>query len=192
MIHEGVIVTCGEDGAPHITPLGFERTDAVVVLRPFVPSATLANLRQLPRAVMNLTDDVRVTAGCLTGRRDWPLAPAVAIPGWRLADVLTHLELEVEDVEEDARRPVFRCRIVHEQAHRPWTGFNRARAAVIEAAILVSRLDFIGAAKLEAEMTYLHIAVRKTGGAAEHCAWNWLLDAVAAHSRQFFDVDTLR
>jgi len=84
-------------------------------------------------------------------------------------------------VEEDAARPRFRCRIVHEEIHAPFQGFNRAQAAVIEAAVLVSRLHMLPAAKVDTEMSYLQIAIDKTAGPEEHEAWGWLTDAIARH-----------
>lgn len=191
MIHEGVITTLNADGSAHVTPMGFVRDGAHVEIAPFVPSTTLDNLRRHPQAVMNLTDDVRVVAGALTGRRDWPVAATRAVTGWRLADTLAHLELEVREHDPDAVRPVFRLAVLHEQHHRAFRGFNRAQAAVVEAAILVSRLDFIDPAKLAAEITYLHIAVTKTAGENERHAWHWLLDAIAAHPRHAMTLDTL-
>ena len=92
----------------------------------------------------------------------------------------------------DPERPSFRCEIVSEINQRAFCGFNRAQAAVIEAAILVSRLEFIASTKLEAELRYLSIAVSKTAGTHEWTAWHWLLDAIAAHPRHRFDVDDLR
>ncbi len=192
LIREGVMTSLNADGSAHITPLGFRRNGAHIVVRPFVPSATLDNLLRHPQAVMNLTDDVRVTAGCLTGRRQWPVAAASAVRGWRLEDALVHLELELDEHLPDRERPTFRCRIVHEAVHRPYAGFNRAQAAVLEAAILVSRLDFIASAKLEAELAYLHIAISKTAGVRELTAWHWLLEAVAAHPRHSIDAGLLR
>ena len=191
MIHEGVIITRDPERAPHITPLGFERTGATVVLRPFIPSRTLDNLKTCPCAVMNFTEDVRVTAGCLTGRRDWPVIE-LGQDRWRLVDCVTHLELEVMTYHAHDERPRFECRVLAEVSHRPWTGPNRAQAAVLEASILVSRLDFIDPGKLAEEMRYLHIAVSKTAGERELSAWHWLLDAIAEHPRHDFDPEPLR
>ncbi len=190
MIYEGVITTIKADGAAHITPMGFRRSDDTVLVSPFVPSTTLENLRRDGRAVMNLTDDVRVTAGCLTGRRDWPLVRASNIEGWRLRDSLAHLELEVTSCDENLERPRFGCRIVFEARHAPFAGFNRAQAAVLEAAILYSRLDWLAPDKLEREMRYLRIAVDKTAGPRERIAWDWLVTAMTAHPRHGLNLET--
>jgi hypothetical protein len=68
--------------------------------------------------------------------------------------------------------------------HAPFLGFNRAQAAVIEGAVLVSRLHMLAPEKIEGEMRYLQIAIDKTAGPAEHEAWQWLSDAVARHRTQ--------
>lgn len=180
MIIESIITTLSADGRPHIAPMGVIWRDERPILAPFLPSATLDNLRRTGTAAINHTDDVRVFAGCLTGRRDWPVRPATRITGHVLSDALAHQELEVERIEEDSLRPRFFCRIVHEAAPGRFRGFNRAQAAVIEGAILVSRLHMLPRAKIESEMAYLQIAVEKTAGEREREAWSWLTEAIAA------------
>ncbi|MBV8651086.1 MAG: DUF447 family protein, partial [Alphaproteobacteria bacterium] len=130
MIRESIITTLSAAGALHIAPMGVIWREAAPVLAPFHPSRTLDNLREHPFAVINHTDDVRVFAGCLTGRRDWPVGPAATISGAVLVGALSHQELVVESVDEDPVRPRFRCRVVHEALHAPFRGFNRAQAAV--------------------------------------------------------------
>jgi uncharacterized protein len=183
VIVESIITTSSADGAVHIAPMGVIWRDGAPVLAPFRPSATLDNLRQTGVAVISHTDDVRVFAGCLTGRRQWPLTRADEVAGWRLADALSHQEAVVDSVEEDELRPRFVCRVLREAAHRPFRGFNRAQAAVIEAAILVSRLERLPGEKIEREMAYLEIAVGKTAGPREREAWGWLAERVAAFRR---------
>jgi uncharacterized protein len=68
---------------------------------------------------------------------------------------------------------------VHAASHRPWSGFNRAQAAVLECAVLVSRLKMLSADKVEAELKYLEIAIAKTAGAREEEAWGWLMERIA-------------
>jgi hypothetical protein len=183
MIHEAVITTRRTDGAAHITPLGYREADGLILLAPFVPSQTLENLRRHPEAVLNFTTDVRVMAGALTGRRDWPVVPAsrVAVP--RLAGSLAHLELRVLRLEDDPQRPRFWCEPVHRATHAPFCGFNRAQSAVLELAILVSRLDWLPPEEVREAMTGLARAIEKTAGPAEREAWGWLAKAVAAHPR---------
>ncbi len=174
MIREIIITSRNPDGTTHIAPMGVRQDGALYVVAPFRPSRTLENLLRERHAVVNFTDDVRVFAGCLTGRYDWPLCPATRIPVLRLQESLSHAELEVQTFEDDAQRPRFLCAVVHEETHAPFTGFNRAQAAVLEAAILVSRLHMLPAEKIQRELEYLRIAVEKTAGEREQLAWSWL------------------
>jgi len=148
---------------------------------PFKPSSTLANISASGHAVLNVVTDTRVFAGSVTGRRSWPVLPAERIPGVRLACALNHVELALAELQDDPQRPVLRMARVHEANHAPYIGFNLAQAAVIEGAILVSRLHMLPADKVDAEMNYLQIAIDKTAGPEEHEAWGWLTEAVARH-----------
>jgi hypothetical protein len=65
--------------------------------------------------------------------------------------------------------------------HAPFRGFNRAQAAVVEAAILVSRLHMLPADKIDREIEYLKIAIDKTAGPREREAWEWLMERVSVH-----------
>ncbi len=174
MIRESIITTLSAAGEPHIVPMGVIWREGVPILAPFHPSRTLENLREHPFAVINHTDDVRVFAGGVTGRRVWPVRPAQAIKGVVLESALSHQEIEVASVEEDPARPRFRCRVVHEASHAAFRGFNRAQAAVSEGAILISRLELLPLEKIDREMAYLAVAVEKTAGPTEREAWGWL------------------
>jgi hypothetical protein len=67
------------------------------------------------------------------------------------------------------------------EQHAPFPGFNRAQAAVVEGAVLVSRLFMLPADKIDREMAYLQIAIDKTAGDREREAWDWLVAAVAQY-----------
>jgi hypothetical protein len=184
MIRESIITTLSAADEVHIAPMGVVWRDGFPTLAPFRPSRTLDNLRARPSAVVSHTDDVRVFAGCLTGRRDWPVRPADKVDGVVLADALSHQELEVASFDDDEVRPRFHCRVVHEAMHRSFRGFNRAQAAVIEAAVLVSRLELLPFEKIEREIEYLAIAIEKTAGPREREAWDWLVARVDAFRRE--------
>jgi hypothetical protein len=181
MIRECIVITQSRAGAVHIAPLGLIEEGEHLVIAPFRPSLTLDNLRENPFAVANYTDDVLVFAGCLTGRREWPTKAATKVPGAVLTQTLAHAELQVVAVVEDEQRPRFRCAVIHEETHRPFHGFNRAQAAVVEAAILVSRLHMLPSDKIEREIGYLQIAIDKTAGPGERQAWDWLMERITEH-----------
>lgn len=184
LIYETIVTTLRDNGSTHIAPLGVWEEDGLTVIAPFYPSTTLDNLARSGHAVLHALDDVRVFAGCLTGRRDWPTRPATVIPGQVLTAALAHRELTVVRRSADPQRPQFYCREVHRATHAPFPGYNRAQAAVIEAAILVSRLQMLPAEKIDREIAYLTIAIDKTAGPREREAWGWLLEKIAAFRQQ--------
>jgi hypothetical protein len=174
VIFETIVTTRDESGRDHIAPMGVRREGDLLILSPFRPSATLEHILREKCAVVNYTDDVRIFAGCLTGRYDWPTLPVEHLPCRRLAAALAHSELRLERTEDDPARPRLYCREVGHAVHGAFGGFNRAQAAVIEAAILVSRLNMLPQEKIDAEMAYLAIGVGKTAGSRELEAWGWL------------------
>ena len=185
VIYECVVSTVSAEGVSHVAPMGVRYSPGQpgqpsgVVLMPFVPSMTLANIVAMRHAVLNIVLDTRIFAGCVTGRKAWPTQPAERVPGVRLTAALSHVELRLQSVSDDAQRPVLQMARVHEVQHAPFIGFNRAQAAVIEGAVLVSRLHMLPPEKIATEMAYLQIAIDKTAGPEEHEAWSWLLEAVA-------------
>ena len=177
-IRESIITTLHDNGTAHIAPMGVHETDSGLMLAPFKPSATLNNLLRDGVATINYPDDVRIFAGCLTGRRDWSTQPTEVIAGIRLTDCLAHTEIKVHTHEDDELRPKFFCDVIHEQMHKPFHGYNRAQFAVIELAILASRLHMLPAEKIDAEIEYLLIGMDKTAGEREKEAWEWLMEKV--------------
>ena len=180
-IRETILTTISEAGEVHIAPLGIIKEGDGWVIAPFRPSTTLANIEANGLAVVNYTDEAKIFAGCLTGRKDWPLTPLDDCKVPRLAGALSHEVLKVERVTEDATRPRHFCRVIGSGQHRPFLGMNRAKAAVLEAAILVSRLKMLPAEKIETEIAYLKIAIDKTAGPDEETAFYWLLEKVIEH-----------
>ncbi|NML45590.1 DUF447 family protein [Ramlibacter sp. G-1-2-2] len=181
-IFEVVITTCAPGGAVHVAPMGVRYVEDEVVLKPFRPSRTLDNLLATRTAVLNTVTDVRVFAGCVTGRKDWPTLPVEAASGAvRLACADAHVLLRLAVADDDTQRPTLRLVRVHEEHHATFAGFNRAQAAVVEGSVLASRLHLLPREKIETEMAYLQIAIDKTAGPLEREAWGWLQQAVARH-----------
>jgi hypothetical protein len=106
VIYETVVSTLSPDGQPHVAPMGVRYLGDQVVLMPFRPSTTHDNIVATSHAVLNVLTDTRVFAGCVTGRREWPVLPAEKIPGVRLASALSHVELRLGERVDDAQRPV--------------------------------------------------------------------------------------
>ena len=178
MNQETIVTTQNSSGITHIAPMGIHVSGDDFIVLPFRPSATLNNLLESKTAVFNYCDDVRVFAGCLTGRRDWPLTAAEKINGQVLQCALAHTEVELVRIEDDPTRPKLFCKSVHTVNHAPFKGFNRAQYSVLEAAILISRLNRLPIEKIEAEIDYLRIGLEKTAGDRELEAWGWLMAVI--------------
>jgi uncharacterized protein len=182
MIFETIVTSVDEAGNPHATPFGVKHEgagdDMRIVISPFKPSTSLNNILATKCAVLNLTDDVRVFAGALTKRQPWQLVEANQVKGFRLADCLAHVELALVDVRDDATRPALVMKKVAEFNHKPFAGFNRAQAAVVELAVLASRLYLLPREKVQTELQYLQIAIDKTAGEREIEAWTWLNEKI--------------
>lgn len=181
MIYETIVSTVDGEGNAHVTPFGIQLSDGLVIISPYKPSRTLDNILATGYAVVNVVDDVRLFAAALTGRPAGDLLPAERMSGFRLADGLSHKELKLVKVQDDAIRPRLSLALVHEVQHRAFQGFNRAQAAVIELAVLVSRLKRLPLDKITNELDYLKIAIDKTAGPRELEAWQWLVEAVENH-----------
>jgi len=178
MIQEVVISTINRDGTVHLAPMGIREQDMKIIISPFKPSTTLENIKIHKTATVNRVDDVRIFAGCLTGRKNWGVSETEKIKGYRLDAALSHVELELSSCDEDKTRPSFYFTPVYEAIHHPFRGFNRAQAAVLELAILVSRLKRLPIEKIENEIEYLSVAIEKTAGKNEQIAWDWLMEEV--------------
>ena len=178
MIFETIIISTDAQGVAHVTPFGVKHEGDLVVISPFRPSKTLDNILTSQCATMNLTDDVRIFAGALTKREPWDLLPTNKIKGFRLDACLTHVELVLAEVREDDQRPQLVMQKVAMTHHEGFGGFNRAQAAVIELAVLASRLHMLPIDKVKTELKYLQIAIDKTAGERELEAWGWLTERI--------------
>jgi|SRR5450830_638779 len=184
MIYETIVTTLDEFGQPYIAPFGIRESNGFILIAPFKPSQTLDNVIRSKSAVLNLVDDVRIFAGAFVGKRDWPILKASVVHGVYLNAALVHRELELVEIKDHETRPELYFRVVYEVNHQPFKGFNRAQAAVVELAVLVSRLHMLTIEKIESEMMYLQIAIDKTAGPRELEAWGWLLERIENHKAE--------
>lgn len=71
-----------------------------------------------------------------------------------------------------------RCRITQSETVRPFFGFNRAKFAVLEAAILGTRTHMIPQEEINQSIDRLRVLVDKTGGDQEHAAFDFLAETI--------------
>src|SRR5690606_37897978 len=120
------------------------------------------------QAVVNLIDDVYYFAQGAISSPVFPAVPAEKVRGVVLADACSWREVEVEEADVEAPRARFECRVVHRGFKREFLGFNRARHAVLEAAILATRTRLLPIEEILREYERLQVIVDKTAGPREH------------------------
>ncbi len=177
MILEGLVTTIGPAGEPHLAPMG-PRVAADwsgFLLRPFPTSQTFQNLKARGHGVLHVTDDVLLLAKAAVGQagpQDY--RPAERVPGFVLMSACRYYEFEVRSIDESGERVRIEVAVVHRATLREFFGLNRAKHAVVEAAILATRLHLIPIAEIRADFDRLKILVEKTGGPAEQEAFAFL------------------
>lgn len=178
MILEGLVTTLDPDGSPHLSPMGprVEGDFARFTLRPFPTSNTYKNLLRHPEGVLHVTDDALLLAKAAIGAVDvFPtVQPAERIRGVVLADSCRHFEFVVESMDASTERVSIEARVVHSGRTRDFFGFNRGKHAVVEAAILATRLHLLTLTEVATEFRKLRVIINKTGGTAEHAAMDLL------------------
>ena len=186
MILEGLVTTTGADGRPHLAPMG-PRVSADfthLVLRPFPTSQTGRNLLRHGEGVFHVTDDAaliaRSAAGLLTEVP--PTRSASAIRGFVLEDCCRNYEFVVRSADTSPERFVFDAEVVAAVTQREFVGFNRARHALLEAAIFATRFHLLPADEIGREFAKLSTIIAKTGDEPERSAMAEL-DAAFARFR---------
>lgn len=177
MILEGLVTTTNPDGTPHLAPMGphVEPDMRKFLLRPFPTSNTFRNLAAHGEGVLHVTDDVLLLAKAAVGDVEMPtLRPAETARGWVLADACRFHEFRVRSIDTSEQRVRIECEVVRSESLRDFFGFNRGKHAVLEAAILATRLHLLPRAEVEAEYRRLRVIVDKSGGPAEFEAMAFL------------------
>jgi hypothetical protein len=182
MILEGIVTTVSGAGAVNIAPMGPSVDDTLdhFLLRPFATAQTCQNLMEHGEGVLHVTDDVLLLARAALGRVEPApaMVPAAKVRGFVLSDACRFYEFQVRAIDASQPRVGIDARVVHRGRLRDFFGFNRAKHAVVEAAILATRTAILPLKEIEAELKKLSVLVAKTGGPQEHAAFQLLQDHV--------------
>jgi hypothetical protein len=178
VIVETIVTTISPGGDVNIAPMGVEWGDDALVLKPFLETSTYRNVAASGTAVVNLTDDVRVFARAAISNPVYPTFDAVTVRGVVLADCCSWREMKIRNFDSTPPRARIEMAVVHHGSRREFIGFNRARHAVLEAAIYATRVHMLPRAYLESEMARLQVIVDKTAGVAEQEAMFLLADFI--------------
>lgn len=166
MILESLVTTISSSGEVNIAPMGPVVTPSLdqFTLRPFRPSTTHDNLFQTRAAVIHVSDDVTLFARAVMGTLAPPPATFPIFDGRFavLQDCCRYFAIEVQQWIDDDLRPTLHCRVIHSEEVRPFFGFNRAKHAIIESAILATRTHLIPPAEIISQLAQLQSPVDKT------------------------------
>ena len=186
MIIEGLTTTMNADGSVNVAPMGPIVQDDFTRLtfRPFPSSITYNNLHRTRCGAFHVVDDVLLLVQtALDLPHDPPEThPAAEIEGRVLTSCCRWYEFVVDAIDESGGRPKMEAHVVHTERCRDFIGFNRARHAVIEAAIAASRLGLLGAEAVAAEIERCRSPVAKTGGSEERTALKLITQLVREQS----------
>ena len=180
MILETIVTTVDSQGVINFAPMGVEWGEETIVLKPFLETTTFRNVSESRTAVVNLTDDAMLFAQGAISSPQFPSRPAVVVRGAVLEAACSWRELEVLAIDATPPRSRIDTRVVHRGVYREFLGFNRARHAVLEAAILATRTHLLPAQQIHEEFARLQIVVDKTAGPREREAMQLLTQYVQA------------
>ncbi|MGI9445835.1 MAG: DUF447 domain-containing protein [Rubripirellula sp.] len=191
MILEAIVTSIDLNGTVNLAPMGpvvaddfgEQKTPEKLVLKPFRSSLTYQNLMATGKAVVHVTDDVSLIARTAVGKLSTSEIAGLVkqwedSEWWRLRSCHRWMAVQVEAVSEGQPRVEMDCRVVHSEIEKPFFGFNRAKFAVIEAAILATRTHLLSADQIQEELDRLQPLIDKTGGQTERTAFGFLRKAI--------------
>jgi len=143
MIIESVVTTKSREKQLNFAPMGVVFEEKSVLLRPFQHTTTYKNMVQTGEGVVNITDDVLIFARSALSREIFEHFPARCVSSAVLSAACAYYEFVVLEIRECGERAEVRCQVVNSGRIRDFLGFNRGKNAVIEAAILATRLNLL-------------------------------------------------
>ncbi len=178
MIIESIVTSIDPAGRVNFAPMGVEWDEETIVLKPFLETTTFRNVSATRAAVVNLTDDAMLFAQGAISSPQFPSIPAMVVRGVVLEAACSWRELEVVTIDDTPPRSRIETRVVHRGVRREFLGFNRARHAVLEAAILATRTHLLPPEQIREDYARLQVIVDKTAGPREQEAMALLTEYV--------------
>lgn len=187
MILEGIVTTVNELGEVNVAPMGpiVQPQMRSLLLRPFQSSTTYRNLAATRKGVFHVTDDVELIARTAIGRLDAPpeLTACGSVGCPRLVDCCRWYAFRIASIDSRQARTQMQARVVADGRVRDFFGFNRAKHAVLEAAITATRVHLLPADEVASEMARWKRIVEKTAGPQERRAFAVLADYIGRSPR---------
>lgn len=172
MILEAILCTINSSSQPNFAPIGVHVSDNRVMLRLYSGSNTYANLRQNKQGVICFSDDVLVFVETALFSSCPPYVPSVRVAPPTMANAGTVWETLVYGFDETVEPAIILAEVVYSQENgSSFTGFCRAKMAVLEAAIAATRCHLAPELLMKYWNHWL-VIVEKTGGTQEFQAFD--------------------
>jgi hypothetical protein len=182
MILEGVVTTQDTNGQLNVAPMGpiVQPDMQNLLLRPFQTSQTYQNLKATNCGVLHVVDDALLIAKavCRQLSEEPKTEPAKIVDGRVLASACRWYEFRIDSIDDSEQRTECHATVVHTGRLRDFFGFNRAKHAVLEAAIMATRTHLLERDDVLAEFDRLKVPVEKTAGPDERLAFKLLTEFV--------------
>lgn len=176
MIIESIISTLNSnDGRVNFAPMGIHIHDhlynpALVEefeLHLYKGSQTFSNLYSASEGVINLTDDVLAFVETALFSRELPVSPSKMVSAPRMAGANTVLEFSVISFDRGREPARVKGKLLYHAVFGGFEGFRRAQSAVLEIAIMATRLDHIPLSEIKQHLGIHEQIILKTGGIKE-------------------------
>lgn len=178
MIIETILSTIDAAGEPNFAPMGVLWGNEFMTVRPYRNTRTFRNLMTAGYGVVNVSDDALAYVQCALYDAVLPHFRARVVPGIVFDGCCAWREIEVVSRSGSEEREELQCRVVHEGRRKDFLGFSRAANAVVEAAILATRLQLYDQKALKEELSRHRTVVEKTGDATQKRAFRMVEDYV--------------
>jgi len=185
MIIEGVL-TCDSPSGPHVAALGpvVDEARTAWLLRPFQSSRVFSCLRANPKCVFHTIDDALPIVQLVLGQSPAFTYERSPAGGWLICQACHWFELEITAWDVTQPRSEAQARVLAEGDLRPFWGWNRAKHALLEAAIAISRVHLLSAEELALSLERCRAPIEKTCGPREQLAWDLIQSWHAQHTLQ--------
>jgi uncharacterized protein len=189
LILEAIITTESLEGAMHVAPMGPHVSEDLSqwTLKPFQTSKTFQNLYRTNRCVVHVVDDALLLAKAVVGKANDAQSRFIDDSGFVLLQACHWYALSIVSWDISQPRAVAICRVESSGNQQPFFGWNRAKHAVVELAILTSRVGMLESEFIQAEIERLRILIDKTAGESETEAFQLLVEYIDQRTRDLID-----
>jgi hypothetical protein len=184
MIIETILSSINQEGKVNFAPVGVHiPNDSLTLLTVkemeiflYSGSHTYRNLLKTGEGVINFTDDMLSFVDTALFSKKLPAVPSLLVTPPRMAEAKLIWEFQVSQFDVSTEPSRVKTNILFMQKMGDYSGFCRARGAILEAAIAATRFSIMKPSNIEASFTQWQDIVRKTGGTREQTAFKKLRD----------------